>query len=214
MCPRKSAAALSKGKDLGSWRPGPLNLRFRFHHDPTSAGCGPEIDQELLWDPRMGELKNEADRPIVCHIVDYLAEIYQQYILSGSTAWDLTMDVRHAPQWLKDIMIMNESRPSHKTSCLRRRYVKTTSTAGVKPQCAPAHNQDKEGSPNLADEPTGRAAGYEAEVPLTTITLDLSDPSGRAGCLTGPLPTSNCGQQLDSDTDRPTQTNQGGGAAV
>ena len=57
----------------------------------------------MLWDPSKGELKNEADRPIVIHIVRYLAKICEDYVNSSSTTWDLTMDVQNRPQWLKDV---------------------------------------------------------------------------------------------------------------
>ena len=100
MCPRYSAG---KGVNSDSWRPGPLNLRFRFHHNPADSGIGPVIDKDMLWDPSKGELKNEADRPIVVHIVRYLAKICDDYVNSSSTAWDLTMDVQNRPQWLKDV---------------------------------------------------------------------------------------------------------------
>ena len=66
-----------------------------------AMGCGVNHAQDMLWDPSKGELKNEADRPIVIHIVRYLAKICEDYVNSSSTTWDLTMDVQNRPQWLK-----------------------------------------------------------------------------------------------------------------
>ena len=38
----------------GDWRPGPRNVRFRFHHDPRVAGAGPLLQVSEIASPMTG----------------------------------------------------------------------------------------------------------------------------------------------------------------
>ena len=57
LCPKRF-------KSSGLFRPGPLNIKFRFHHDPESAGAGPRLTElEGQW---VGAVKKNLEIESQC----------------------------------------------------------------------------------------------------------------------------------------------------
>jgi hypothetical protein len=100
----------------GKWRSGLFNLRFRFHEDPNDNGVGPALTMEslrllnpvhetlmfpccieaerLLTKGLMSWMdKHDCDRQDFMEIVERVALQYEEYVISGSTEWDLTAKV-------------------------------------------------------------------------------------------------------------------------
>ena len=93
-------------KRLGSsktWKPGPLNLRFRYHHEPSNAGVGRLLTAADLLDPREGKYHNPEDALAIQPVLERVALEYQEYEDSGSQLWDTLIDVSARPEWLKDL---------------------------------------------------------------------------------------------------------------
>ena len=88
---------------MGGWRPGPRNVRFRYHHNPDEPGVGPLLTAELLRNPMDGNFTVEADRDAVLPVTQLIAERFAEYAASGADAWDATLDVHNRPKWLKDL---------------------------------------------------------------------------------------------------------------
>lgn len=104
----------------GSWRPGPVGLRYYYHHSPHkldgSSSLGPPLEASSLLDPladdveytccfkarQQGKLEDHCcDRPKIAKIVDAIACQYIAYSLSGSSSWDMTLDIRsELPDWI------------------------------------------------------------------------------------------------------------------
>jgi hypothetical protein len=57
----------------GAWRPGPRNIRFRFHHNPEDSGIGPLITAELLRNPMDGNFTVDNDRNTILPVLKLLA---------------------------------------------------------------------------------------------------------------------------------------------
>ena len=87
----------------GEWRPPPLGLRYRFHHDPEDAGVGELVTADDLLDPRDGEFNNESDRAAIEPLLKTIALEYLAYDESGATTWDTLINVRERPAWLKEL---------------------------------------------------------------------------------------------------------------
>ena len=85
------------------WRPGPLNLRFRYHQAPDDAGVGRLLTASDLLDPRLGDFYRPEDKEAIVPVLERIALGYQEYEESGSQVWDTLIDVSARPQWLKDI---------------------------------------------------------------------------------------------------------------
>merc|ERR1711998_348187 len=51
--------------------------------------------------PLEGCFHNEADRRVIRPVLTKIAQQYEQYGQSKSTTWDMTMNVRARPQWLR-----------------------------------------------------------------------------------------------------------------
>jgi hypothetical protein len=96
------AALCPKRFRSGAWRPGPINLRYRYHHDPAAPGAGPPLGVDSLLDPRTGRFTVANDRETIRPVITRIAERYAAYEASGSRAWDLTLDIRARPRWLRD----------------------------------------------------------------------------------------------------------------
>ena len=64
LCPKRFEGS-------GSWRPGPINMRYRYHHDPAHAGVGRRITAADLLDPR------EGMRPFQAHVSHRVATLSQ-----------------------------------------------------------------------------------------------------------------------------------------
>ena len=96
LCPKQT-----KEEDRLSWRHGPANLRFRYHHNPDDSGCGERLSARHLLDPREGEIDHSEDMEILSNLLVDLGSAYDRYERSGSHAWDLTIDVKKRPRWLK-----------------------------------------------------------------------------------------------------------------
>ena len=97
LCPKRF-------KSSQKFRPGPVNTRFRFHHDPEASSCGPAISGEYMKDPRTGQYHDKADIKEITPILQRLAEEYTAYKESGSTAWAATLDVANRPAWLSEVL--------------------------------------------------------------------------------------------------------------
>jgi len=96
LCPKRFDSS-------GEWRPGPLNMRYRYHHDPDDPGIGRLITASDLLDPRGGEYHNAADREAIVPVLRKIALEFTEYDESGATSWDTMMDVRSRPEWLKEL---------------------------------------------------------------------------------------------------------------
>ena len=93
-------------KRLGSsktWKPGPLNLRFRYHHKPSDAGVGRLLTAADLLDPREGKFHRAEDALAIQPVLERVALEYAEYEDSGSQLWDTLIDVSARPKWLKDL---------------------------------------------------------------------------------------------------------------
>ena len=104
-CRLEMCAALCP-KRLGtsrSWRPGPLNMRFRLHQDPHDPGVGRLLTAKDLADPREGKFNRPDDVLAIQPVLERIAVEYAEYENSGSTVWDTLIDVSARPQWLKDL---------------------------------------------------------------------------------------------------------------
>ena len=118
LCPKRF-------KSSGLFRPGPLNIKFRFHHDPESAGAGPRLTVNHLLNPRTADFTNDADRQIIEPVLYRIAQEYAAYEESGSKVWDQTIDVRQRPAWMREILNVEEQ--STCASALRGRARYSTS---------------------------------------------------------------------------------------
>ena len=96
LCPKRLGASRA-------WRPGPLNLRFRYHQSPSDAGVGRLITAADLLDPRKGDFHRADDAAAMLPVLEKIALEYQEYEDSGSQVWDTLIDVSARPQWLKDL---------------------------------------------------------------------------------------------------------------
>ena len=92
----------------GSWRPGPRNMRFRFHQDPNSAGVGPLMTASLIRNPISGNFTVDTDRDVIKPVLTQIAQRYAEYAASGSTSWSATVDVHKRPAWLKALAGVDE----------------------------------------------------------------------------------------------------------
>ena len=98
LCPKRFEGS-------GSWRPGPINLRYRYHHDPAHAGVGRRITAADLLDPREGTFYKDADKQAIEPVLRRIALEYQEYEESGATSWNSLIDVASRPIWLKALAI-------------------------------------------------------------------------------------------------------------
>ena len=94
LCPKKTIS--------GAWRRGPINTRYRYHHNPADPGVGPKITASDISDPSRGRFTNEGDREAVWPLVVCIAQRYQEYADSGSQAWEETLLMQDRPKWLVD----------------------------------------------------------------------------------------------------------------
>ncbi|KAJ8605842.1 hypothetical protein CTAYLR_000515 [Chrysophaeum taylorii] len=103
-CRLELLAALTPKKFAsGDFRPGPRNVRFRYHHDPTSAGTGPLVTSACVRDPRKGQFSIPGDKTAIEPVLAAIALRFAEYARSGSDAWDATLDVLTRPLWLKTL---------------------------------------------------------------------------------------------------------------
>ena len=96
LCPKRLGTSRS-------WRPGPLNMRFRLHQDPHDPGVGRLLTAADLRDPREGKFNRPDDVLAIQPVLERIAVEYAEYENSGSTVWDTLIDVSARPQWLKDL---------------------------------------------------------------------------------------------------------------
>ena len=94
------AALCPKLTLTGKWRRGPINVRYRYHHDANDAGIGPLLRDRPLCNPMDGLFTSETDRPVVIEITKLVAQRFSAYTNSGSTAWAETCDMASLPEWL------------------------------------------------------------------------------------------------------------------
>ena len=78
-CRLEVLAALTPKKFWrGDWRPGPRNVRFRYHHDPQEPGAGPLVKAEEIGSPMTGDFTVADDvamiAPIIVSIANRFAE--------------------------------------------------------------------------------------------------------------------------------------------
>jgi hypothetical protein len=107
LCPKKFSD--------NSWRPGPVALRMIFHEDPFNTKgqnqYGPALKANDLLDPLQPELvytccfksngkAHDCDRHHVWHVRRVVAKRYIEYVKSGATAWNITLDLSRLPQWI------------------------------------------------------------------------------------------------------------------
>ena len=124
-------------KRLGSsktWKPGPLNLRFRYHQEPSDAGVGRLLTAADLLDPREGQYHRPDDLLAIQPVLERVALEYQEYEDSGSQVWDTLIDVSARPKWLKDLAEQTRARrqsfPSLSRSLLLRSNSATKGESG------------------------------------------------------------------------------------
>ena len=124
-------------KRLGSsktWKPGPLNLRFRYHQEPSDAGVGRLLTAADLLDPREGQYHRPDDVRAIQPVLERVALEYQEYEDSGSQLWDTLIDVSARPKWLKDLAEQTRARrqcfPSPSRSLLLRSNSATKGESG------------------------------------------------------------------------------------
>ena len=82
-CRLEMIAALCP-KRLGtsrSWRPGPLNMRFRLHQDPHDPGVGRLLTAKDLADPREGKFNRPDDVLAIQPVLERIAVEYAEYEL-------------------------------------------------------------------------------------------------------------------------------------
>ena len=96
-----------------AWRPGPRNVRFRFHHDPSDPGVGPLVTSKLLANPALGNFTVAGDRETIRPVLVKLARRYAEYAASGSDVWDATVDVHARPSWLKQLADVDPREVEH-----------------------------------------------------------------------------------------------------
>ncbi len=101
----------------GSWRPGPVGLRYFYHHTPSISdgkAMGPILDAHSLLHPLAEDIEytccakareagieeHECDRPKIKKIIGDIAATYIAYAASGSTEWDMTLDMSKLPGWI------------------------------------------------------------------------------------------------------------------
>ena len=101
----------------GSWRPGPLGLRYYYHHSPLKtdgSAMGPPLWASSLLNPleegivytccakakESGNDDHICDRPKISKIIGDIAATYVAYAASGSTEWDMTLDMDNLPEWI------------------------------------------------------------------------------------------------------------------
>ena len=100
-CRVEVLAALCPKRTLtGKWRRGPMNVRYRFHHDANDPGMGPLLKDSPLFNPMEGLFTSETDRPIVIQITKRIAQRFGEYVASRSIAWNETLDMDTLPDWL------------------------------------------------------------------------------------------------------------------
>ena len=77
----------SKPSELasGQYRPGPANLRFRYHHDPNEQGCGPLLSGENIRNPLAGDFHDATDINVIGPVLLRIAREFAEYEKSGST---------------------------------------------------------------------------------------------------------------------------------
>ena len=119
-CRLEVVAALAPKKFAGggvlvtdAWRPGPRNVRFRFHHDPSDPGVGPLVTSKLLANPALGNFTVAGDRETIRPVLVKLARRYAEYAASGSDVWDATVDVHARPSWLKQLADVDPREVEH-----------------------------------------------------------------------------------------------------
>ena len=79
-CRLEILAGLAPKKFItAGWRPGPRNLRFRFHHDPTNAGIGPLLTSDLLKNPIVGNFTVDSDRDVIVPVLELIAQRFAEY---------------------------------------------------------------------------------------------------------------------------------------
>ena len=125
-------------KRLGSsktWKPGPLNLRFRYHHKPSDAGVGRLLTAADLLDPREGKFHRSEDALAIQPVLERVALEYQEYQDSGSQLWDTLIDVSARPEWLKDLAEQTLARGA-------RSFVRNQSTSKALGMCSKESERD------------------------------------------------------------------------
>ena len=176
LCPKKFSN--------NTWRPGPLALRVIFHEEPEntqSPTLGPRLTaaQHLLdpLDPKLtytccvfakedGTLDtHDCDRFHVYYVREVVAERYLEYVESGATEWNKTLDFNTLPEWLiqagkkgKDNAVATGG------SCWRK--------AGKKGK--------DDAAPETRRRLTHQPPYFDAEVQLNEIKIDDSPSDGGA----------------------------------
>ena len=97
------AALCPKRTLTGKWRPGSINLRYRFHTNPENCGIGPMLSKVGLLNPVLGGFTTESDRPIVIDLARTIAARYLEYMDSGSHVWGETLDMENVPPWAREL---------------------------------------------------------------------------------------------------------------
>ena len=103
----------------GSWRPGPIGERYFFHQEPDASmsrrSIGPLLRAQDLLDPLDSSVTftccyfaegnpHDCDRDHIKPVVTAIAAQFADYLASGSTAWNLTLDMSLLPVWLGDLI--------------------------------------------------------------------------------------------------------------
>jgi len=138
-------------KRLGSsktWKPGPLNLRFRYHHEPKDVGVGRLLTAADLLDPREGQYHRPDDVLAIQPVLERVALEYQEYEDSGSQVWDTLIDVSARPKWLKDLAEQTRER-----SFVRKQQPTSKSLGAIKEENGKNSVSTKTGSESSSVEP-------------------------------------------------------------
>jgi len=175
------------------WRPGPLGLRMCYHHDPLNKhGHGgpqsmgdPLTVHNSLRDPLGDDAEytcctlarghpHECDRVHVAAMMEFcILPQFRDYIDSGSNAWDLTLDMRNLPLWLRHQIAGSTygkagltsfvARPSHYTLASFRRapsmHVGRTTSVGSPGRDAPRTRSGDSSAGGSAKAAAGNSGG-------------------------------------------------------
>ena len=83
LCPKRFASS-------GKFRPGPANLRFRYHHNPDDAGCGPALSTAHLLNPLEATYTADGDKLLVKPVLERIAQDIVTYAVQRGSSDDCT----------------------------------------------------------------------------------------------------------------------------
>ena len=186
-CRLEMAAGLApKRFPSGAWRPGPRNVRFRFHADPDDAGIGPLLTSDMLNDPLQGQFTVDHDREVIYPVVVAIADRFAEYVASGSDVWDATIDARTRPAWLKELSLPDDEAglaSDHRKTCIAPcPSIDSSPTALASHSVAATGDASSPGS-GASPEAATVADEHEGYLPAFLCLRDTTSDGGAGGAL-------------------------------